>query len=275
MLTPTQIRLNSRVDKSHMKSLVGKILTPADTDMELVGPTAVTLPGGRHLCTYLPGALSDLIEEHRTTLSSIRIPTRNRVRASGARSRRRGLITVGNSILSGTIGYMDGKKTGFTSSAECRTTAWTGDHVEEFAALYPLFQRVGDMAREYRPDEIAVQMAEVDRTPAKFVIQGTPFTSVTVNRDYPTGVHKDAGDLETGISCIAMFRQGDYEGGALCFPEFRMRVHMQDGDLMLMDAHQWHGNTPLVGFQPTPDGDCERIALVMYYRTTMVACPAS
>jgi hypothetical protein len=54
---------------------------------------------------------------------------------------------------------------------------------------------------------------------------------------------------------------------------------MQDGDLLLMDAHAWHGNTR---FDPEPkrlvngqlDGDpgFERISVVSYFRAKMTEC---
>jgi hypothetical protein len=54
---------------------------------------------------------------------------------------------------------------------------------------------------------------------------------------------------------------------------------MQDGDVLLMDAHEWHGNTV---FDPDPPRNehgrllenpgFERISLVSYFRTNMVKC---
>jgi hypothetical protein len=43
---------------------------------------------------------------------------------------------------------------------------------------------------------------------------------------------------------------------------------MKEGDLILMDAHQWHGN---VAIERLSD-DAERISLVLYYRTNMMFC---
>ncbi len=139
------------------------------------------------------------------------------------------------------------------------------------------------------PDRYANQAAVVARTQPEWVIPGTPFSTVTVNNTYPTGVHKDAGDLDSGFSTLSCLRRGSYTGGVLVWPRYRVAADMQDGDLLLMDAHEWHGNTrirpfhdasvhgdPEADFRPMPD-ECagcsaERITVVAYYRTRLETC---
>jgi hypothetical protein len=127
-------------------------------------------------------------------------------------------------------------------------------------------------------DRYEAQMAEIDRTHPDWVVPGTPFTTITVNNTYPTGVHTDKGDLDAGFSTIAVLRRGSYTGGRFVFPEFRVAVDLQDGDLILMDAHQWHGNTALVcacGDKRTSSCracGAERISVVSYFRTAMTSC---
>jgi hypothetical protein len=91
-------------------------------------------------------------------------------------------------------------------------------------------------------------------------------------------VHTDKGDLDKGFSTIFTLRRGEYTGGRFVFPEYRVAVDMQDGDLILMDAHQWHGNTAIVcrcGSRLTQmcrTCDAERISVVSYMRTAMTSC---
>jgi hypothetical protein len=60
---------------------------------------------------------------------------------------------------------------------------------------------------------------------------------------------------------------------------------MKDGDVLLMDAHEWHGNTPMTcsfcdEALRKPGHDCgktfgvlpERISVVSYFRTDIVEC---
>ena len=150
----------------------------------------------------------------------------------------------------------------------CRTTAWSGRNTEQFRELYPLFEKVGELFAEYVPARYQNQMEQVRKTEKDWRIGSTPFSTMTVNNTYPTGVHMDKGDLEEGFSCLMSLRKGDYTGGNLCFPEYRVSVNMKHGDLILMDAHQWHGNTAIV----KQSSDAERISLVLYYRTKMMFC---
>jgi hypothetical protein len=150
----------------------------------------------------------------------------------------------------------------------CPLTAWTGAETERFRELWPLFQAIADHFKRHVPDRYAAQMERTRDTRPEWVIAGTPFTTVTVNNTYPTGVHKDAGDLHEGFSTIGCLRRGAYTGGRLCFPEYRVAVDLQDGDLILMDAHEWHGNTAIT----KESDDAERISVVCYYRTNMQHC---
>jgi len=118
------------------------------------------------------------------------------------------------------------------------------------------------------PDRHAAQQAQVDATHPDWVVPGTPFTTITVNNTYPTGVHTDKGDLDAGFSNLTVVRRGSYSGGIFLFPAYRVGVDMADGDLLLMDAHEYHGNTPL----ELASDDAERISVVAYYRTRMVEC---
>jgi hypothetical protein len=138
------------------------------------------------------------------------------------------------------------------------------------------------------PARYAAQLVEATRTEPDWVIPGTPFTTVTVNNTWPTGMHTDKGDLDAGFSTIAVLRRGGYTGGQLMFPEYRVAVDLADGDLILMDAHEWHANAEircwcfadeperkrLFGWCDTSKGGCgaERISVVSYFRTEMTKC---
>jgi len=272
------IRVRSRVSKEELDLKVGRVIGDDAYNVLLTGPTRVYMPNGKLLCVYLPGALKDHVtEEQYEVLHSLRKETtNNRGMASGSRAtkvgeqKRQYFMHVSSNILgafeaSGTFKF-------------CRTTAWTGRHVPEWGTLRPLLQRVAYEMKRYVNDRYEAQMTEIDRTHPDWVVPGTPFTTLTVNNTYPTGVHTDKGDLDAGFSTIAVLRRGSYTGGRFVFPEFRVAVDLQDGDLILMDAHQWHGNTALVcacGEKRTRMCEtcgAERISLVSYMRTAMTSC---
>jgi hypothetical protein len=141
-----------------------------------------------------------------------------------------------------------------------------------------VFQGVAAELERHVPDRYAAQRAYADKADPAWVIPGTPFTTITVNNTYPTGVHTDKGDLDAGFSTITCIRRGDYTGGQLVFPEYRVAVDMRHGDLLMMDAHDWHGNVMLVcACGKEANGACvdcgaERISLVSYFRTKITEC---
>jgi len=178
-------------------------------------------------------------------------------------------------VFSGIMGAMDaGPGRGY-----CRLTNYTREHVEQWRHMLPFLQKIAVEFRNSVPDRFANQHAHAQDTERSWLVPGTPFTTITINNSYSTGVHTDKGDLDAGFSCLAVGRSGDYTGGWLCFPEYRVGVDMQHGDLLLMDAHQYHGNTQMVcacgeilSRKPCNLCGAERVSVVAYYRTKMTSC---
>jgi hypothetical protein len=262
-----EIRLRTKTNPDEMDQKIGKILTPSDINVFLTGAARVYKPNGQPLCVYVPGGMPEALRATAyPILHTIQGDSKNRGAASGAQRVRVRKINYARPVKSNILGAFDPSSGG--RFPYCRLTAWTGRHTEHFMELYPYFQEMGRMFAELVPARYAVQKARTDATHPDWVIPGTPFTTVTVNNTYPTGVHKDAGDLAEGFSCLTVLRRGDYSGGALCFPEYRVGVDMQDGDAIFMDAHEWHGNLDM----ELRSLDAERISVVLYYRTQMTVC---
>lgn len=249
-----ELRLRNKISQSELEQKVGKILTPDDVSVVVRRETRLLKPDGKLLLHYLPGAFSpERMAEFYETLHSLKsYETTNRGLASGT-ERTAGFAggkrTYSQSVPSAIIGAFDAKP----PKQYCRLTAWTGRENEQFRSLYPLFQDIGAEFKRHVPDRFVAQMDYVARTPEEWVIEGTPFSTITVNNTYPTGVHTDKGDLDEGFSTLTVLRRGDYTGGWLTFPEYRVAVDMQDGDLLLMDAHEWHGNTAMTLLDPPCD----------------------
>ena len=150
----------------------------------------------------------------------------------------------------------------------CRQTAYTARYPERLQALVPCLRVISQLLQTHVPARYVAQAAVVARTVPEFIITGTVFTTLTVNRNWQTAVHRDVGDLKTGFGAMACFRAGDYAGGYYVMPQFRVAVDLYAGDVVLSDVHEWHGNTPLHG---NPKA-YERITMVCYYRERMVDC---
>jgi hypothetical protein len=283
----TDLRVRSKLADQAMEARKGKNPGDPDYDVLLTGPSRVSKMDGRPLAIYLPGALAAEVDAPGVLgiLRSLWDPTgSNRGLASAAprfgtgRTTALGLParTYGRRISSSIAGAVDpGGQMPY-----CRLTAWTGRHLAEWEALYPLFRSIAAHLEAHVPDRYAAQLAEAEKTDPAWVVPGTPFTTVTVNHSFATGTHTDRGDLDAGFSTITVLRPaGAFTGGRLVFPQFRLAADLGHGDLILMDAHEWHGNTPMTcscGL-PVKSGPCqscgaERISIVTYFRTKLTRC---
>ncbi|WP_242883991.1 hypothetical protein [Actinomadura litoris] len=275
-----EMRLRSRTAPDTVAAQVGKVLTDADHDVLLTGPARVLMPDGRPLCVYLPGHLSPVLDrrpEVYEVLHGLRnLKSDNRGLASGTRRRpipgqKR---TRAKRVASAVIGSLETAQ----RQTYCRLTAWTGDHLPAYEQLRPLLRSMSAALADHVPDRWAAQAEHVARTHRDYIVPDTVFSTITVNNTYSTGVHQDAGDLAAGFSTLAVLRRGAYTGGRLVFPEWRVSVDMADGDLILMDAHQWHGNTRMEcphGLNDDRMRKCcgaERISVVAYFRERMTGC---
>ena len=167
-------------------------------------------------------------------------------------------------VESGVVGFMDASQ----RFPYCRQTAFNAQHLEAFKRGYPIIKFVDDVYRRLMPEEYARQKAQADATPEDWVIPETAFTTVTVNRNWQTAVHQDAGDFRGGFGNLVALRAGEYKGGHFVLPRWGVGFDLQNGDVLLVDVHEWHGNTPIVKVSRNP----VRISLVMYYREKMIHC---
>lgn len=150
-----------------------------------------------------------------------------------------------------------------------RATSYTRDNPEKFALAFPFLQSLGNAFKELIPGKYEAQMRSIRKLDQRFYVPGTPFTTITVNKNFRTAAHRDAGDLAEGFSNLTVVaRDKNYTGGLLVLPEIRAAVNIRPGDLLLVGNHEFiHGNTPILA----PDvGELERISLVCYMREDML-----
>jgi hypothetical protein len=280
MDTFTDLRVRSRLPDEAMDIRKGKNLGDPDYDVLLTGPARVTRLDGRPLAVYLPGAVAAELDAPgvAAVLASMWDPTgSNRGLASGSPRFSSGQTrSYGRRVSSAIAGAVDPGG----QQRYCRLTAWTGRNLPAWEQLHPLLRAVAGHLEDHVPDRYAAQLAQAELTDPAWVVPGTPFTTVTVNHSYATGTHTDRGDLDAGFSTICCLRPaGGYTGGHLVFPQYRIGVDLGHGDLLLMDAHEWHGNTPMVCGcgRPVMSGPCkecgaERISVVTYFRTKLTRC---
>ena len=168
-----------------------------------------------------------------------------------------------NTVNSGIAGWFDR----YPRIPYGRATAYTEKNAELFANSYPYLQTLARKFEELLPKRYAKQKAFTDAIDPKYVVPGTPYTTLTVNRTFRTAAHRDAGDFTEGfsnISCISPDGKKGWDGCLFVLPEFRIAVELHPGDLLLVNNHEGiHGNTEIIGDDPI------RISIVAYAREKM------
>ncbi len=167
-------------------------------------------------------------------------------------------------VFSGVCGWMDR----YPRIPYGRATSYTANNFEKFKLSYPLLQKLAKAFSELLPKRYNYQKNCASKVDSEFVVPGTPFTTLTVNKSFRTAAHRDAGDLHEGFSNLTVLTNGkDYSGGMLVLPEFMIAVNIRPGDLLLINNHFGiHGNTPII----IDEDGAERYSLVCYFREKML-----
>lgn len=198
-------------------------------------------------------------------------------------------MRVNNNVYSSVLGYFE--KTPFMK-LPCRLTSYTQTYFKYYKQGIPFIQAISEQFKKLVPDRFKAQEAIVSKTPA-YRIPGTAFSSVTVNRNFRTALHTDAGDLAVGFGNLSVVERGKYHGGYTVFPQYGVGVNCRSGDFLAMDVHKYHCNTemhetkedkafneklpkvysadPATGTMGS-DKKYSRISFVCYYREKLQNC---
>ena len=172
--------------------------------------------------------------------------------------------TYANGVFSGIAGWFDR----YPRIPYGRATSYTQREPEKFAMSFPFLQTLSKGFKDLLPQRFAAQMNAASKVDSGFLVPGTPFTTITVNKTFRTACHFDAGDLTTGLSnLLVLSNNGNYSGCYLVAPEYRVAVNVRPGDLLLINNHEvMHGNTEI----KLLDEEAERVSLVCYFREKML-----
>jgi len=169
--------------------------------------------------------------------------------------------TYANTVNSGIAGWFDR----YPRIPYGRATAFTENNPELFEKSFPYLQTLSRKFADLLPLRHSRQQAFTDRIDSNYVVPGTCYTTITVNKTFQTACHRDAGDLTEGfsnITCLSVDGTKTWEGCLFVLPEYRVAVELHPGDLLLVNNHEGlHGNTQLTSG--------ERVSLVAYAREKM------
>ena len=198
-------------------------------------------------------------------------------------------MRVNNVVASGVIGYYE--KTPFLGQP-CRMTGYTRSGLKQYLHGIPFLEAIDAQFKKLVPAAHKKQLAEVSKKPM-YQIADTAFSTLTVNANFRTALHKDAGDYQEGFGNLTVIEWGKYHGGETLFPRYGVGFNIRSGDFVAMDVHEWHTNAPITttkeddAFNATlPDirtrdattgviGSQERyqrVSFVCYFREKLAKC---
>jgi hypothetical protein len=172
---------------------------------------------------------------------------------------------LSNGTRSGLVGYYEKAR-----GLPCRLTGFTRTYFDKYQAGLPFLQHLSQLFQELIPESYERQRQRALETP-NFIIPDTAFSTVTVNHNFPTAIHKDAGDFEAGFGNLACISE-NYEGAHTVFPEWGVGFDVRTGDFLAMNVHEFHGNSPLIPTDPTSEP--LRLTFVCYLRKLIQRCEA-
>lgn len=289
--------LRSKTSDEAMKERRGTGISESDLGIQLHVDADVYMPNGQPLCMLRRNVISKPVRDRAVEQfkwMKTRFTTDNRgsytgyetvgngdlkkpvsegrtrlVRKDGRMSRQTRTLNGEGKVVnvsSAIIGFYD--RSGRFPYA--RKTAFTQNFPERWADVVPLVQEVSGFFSKQLPDRFAIQRAFVAGNCQDYTIPGTVFSTMTVNNNVCGTVHKDAGDFKEGMGVIGAFREGDFVGGELCFPQYKVFVDFRDGDILFFNPHEWHGVSPMEHVDPEQEGT--RITVVYYYRRKLAEC---
>lgn len=260
------MKVSKKKTDEEMKQLENTFLKPSQIDTILRDDATVYTEDGKLLLLFrkkkLTGGqefydvIADYMKKH---------PSTNRGTASGSTSKN----TRDNPKIQTTItGYFDRwspihkylfKKKGIATPLEVRETAFVADHPDEFAKMVPFIEQIDRMYKKYLPEYYEKQYKKAKET--HFKIGDTSFSTITTNISFQTTIHKDKGDDQDGFGNLVVIEKGKYTGGETCLPQYGIGVDVREGDILLMDVHEWHANLPI-----QLEKGAERMSVVCYLR---------
>lgn len=150
-------------------------------------------------------------------------------------------MRVNNQVASQPIGYYESTKS-LGVDLPCRLTHYTREHLDRFKKGFEYIKAVDRSYKELNPEKHKLQLERALEKP-DFQIEDTAFSTFTINRNFQTGVHQDAGDF--GFGNLSVLERGRYRGGYFVLPQYAIAIDLRQGDHLCVDVHQYHGNTKI------------------------------
>ena len=187
-----------------------------------------------------------------------RFKSTNRGFASGTKEREiHAHFERSKEVHSTVAGYIDSPN----NKRPCRLSQFSKVHFENYKEGIPMIKDVDALFKKTLPERYNAQFEKASRT--TFRIEDTAFTTITINYNFQTALHVDKGDCKEGFGVLVVSSKGT--GGFLLFPRFDIGIVVHTGDVLFMNVHEYHCNSPI------DEGD-ERMSFVFYLRNRLLEC---
>jgi hypothetical protein len=169
-----------------------------------------------------------------------------------------------NAVNSGIAGWYDR----YPRIPWGRSTTYTRENPEKFEKSFPYLRSLAKGFEELLPWRYNNQKKAAESIDPKFVVPGTPFTTITVNKNFRTAAHYDPANMENGFANICVVSKNDkFSGAYLVFPEIGYAVNIRPSDLLFVNNQAGlHGNTELI----LEEEGVERISMIAFFHEGML-----
>jgi hypothetical protein len=177
--------------------------------------------------------------------------------------------SISNLAPSNIAGYFDNPNRNFgKGSPKCRLTAFTAKHANKWNECLPFFKKIDEQFKNNLPEKYQKQYDRSRLT--DYFIEDTSFSTITLNHNWRTAVHKDQGDYIEGFGNFAVCEEGSYGGCYLGYPRYKVAVDVRQGDWLGFYPHEYHCNTEFKNCSE----DYVRLSAVCYLREKFATkCP--
>jgi hypothetical protein len=158
-------------------------------------------------------------------------------------------MRVNNPVGSAPIGFFE-KTKALNIDAPCRLTFLTKNNLNQYEAGKPYLHELDRWYQKLRPVEHKKQLDRANLQP-DFKIDHTAFSTITINRNFRTALHQDAGDYG-GIAVLSCLEYGKYRGALFTILKYGIGINLRQDDILVADVHQFHSNTEI---WTTPEDD--------------------
>lgn len=158
-------------------------------------------------------------------------------------------MKINNPVESSPLGYYEStRKLGL--NLPCRLTSFTKNHLSDFEAGIPYINELSNYYKYLAPTQYNNQKDRINQS-EKYKIGDSVFSTITINRNFRTALHKDKGDFG-GYAVLSVCEYGSYNGGLFMLPEYGLGINLRQDDIMVAKVHLYHCNSEL---WTTPEQD--------------------